>query len=183
MSAFGLGKPPLLHPDQSALGTRCIARVQLLRTSRPPCRFRVFRCRLASRSFHRRSRRHPTLPCALPSLLSWPKPPLSRPACRLASPRPSSWVWQVRHCSFRLLPLACKHSFLQLLPAIMSALNGCFASPVFQTIRLALGVSFVHFFSQDERGQQPPYLCFEKILVKSVPCGSSFPSFPVPKTS
>lgn len=76
----------------------------------------------------------------------------------------------------------CKHSFLQLLPATITALNGCFASHLPQTIRFALRVSFAHIFSQDQRGQQPPYLCFEKTSLKSVPCGSSFQGFLVPKT-
>jgi len=64
----------------------------------------------------------------------------------------------------------------QLLPAITTALNGCFASHSSQTIRLAFDRGLVHSVSQAARGQQPPYPCFEKTFVKSVPCGSSFGS-------
>lgn len=70
----------------------------------------------------------------------------------------------------------------QLSPAILSALNDCLASRLSQTIELAFGRGLLHAFSQELRGQQQPCLCFAKTSLNSVPCGSVFEGFLVPKT-
>ena len=106
---------------------------------------------------HRCSRRHPTLLRIGASALFWSKPPLC-----YGMPLGIAEA-AILGLTSRTLVSDCPRALTQqLLSAIITALNGCFASLLFQTIRLAFDQGLLHCVSQELRGQQSPYLCFEK---------------------
>ena len=167
----------LLACPVRALGDRCLARVQLrlpmsalsgLYHPSPLC-FAGLSPALAPASDF-------ASPC-LPLLQDRRGSPFAS-ACRSAQPRPK--FHSDKSNTGRSLP---EGSFLQLSSASITALNDCIASHLSQTIKLALSRNLMHVFSQELRGQQQPCPWSKKSFLKSVPCGSSFESFFVPKTS